>query len=201
MRISSTLGAAVTAVLLSMTMLIPPQVAAHCDTLNGPVIKEAKLALTTGDITPVLKWVKPEHESEIRNVFARTLKVRNQGPDAQDLADSYFFETLVRIHRAGEGAPYTGLKSEPVEAPIAKTDEALESGSVEPLLKMMAAEVSEGIQQRFARATEAKKHAGESVVAGREYVAAYVELTHYIEGLHQVATGGQETGSNSRHAH
>lgn len=178
------------AILICVATLVPTPAAAHCDTLNGPVIAAAKLALNSGDVTPVLKWVKPEHEAEIRQSFARTMKVRGEGAEAQDLADNYFFETLVRLHRAGERAPYTGLKSEPVEPPIAATDKALETGSVEPLVKMVTEDVATGIRERFAHAAEARKHASDSVNAGREYVAAYVELTHYVEGLHEATSGG-----------
>src|SRR5512138_2915043 len=101
--------------LIAFTLLWPRPAAAHCDTMGGPVIADAKVALAKGDLTPVLKWVKPENEPEVRTAFTQTLKVRAQGPEARELADRYFFETLVRIHRAGEGAPYTGLKAEAVE--------------------------------------------------------------------------------------
>ncbi|MFZ1438146.1 MAG: DUF6448 family protein [Candidatus Microthrix subdominans] len=97
----------VTAVLGAILAARP--VLAHCDTADGPVVAAAKVALEKGDITPVLKWVKPAAESEIRAAFTRALAVRQKGPDAQALADQFFFENLVRIHRAGEGAPYTGI--------------------------------------------------------------------------------------------
>ena len=74
---------------------------AHCDTLDGPVVKEAQLALEKGDVTGLLKWVRKEHEQEIRDAFARSLAVRVKGKEARELADRYFFETLVRVHRAG----------------------------------------------------------------------------------------------------
>lgn len=193
----SALRVAVTTIVIGMAMLVPSPMAAHCDTLGGPVIAAAKLALKTGDVTRVLKWVKPEHEAEIRNAFARTMKVRNQGPEAQELADSYFFETLVRVHRAGEGAPYTGIKAEPVEPPIAATDKALETGSVEPLVKMVTNEIANGIRQRFAHTAEVRKHADDSVAAGREYVTAYVELTHYVEGLHKAGSGADLHGGDT----
>ena len=93
---------------------------AHCDTLDGPVVLTAKSALEKGDITPVLKWVRKTDEKEIQELFNKTLIVRKQGKEAGELADMYFFETLVRIHRAGEGAPYTGLKAAgAVEASVA----------------------------------------------------------------------------------
>ena len=86
-------------------MISTYRVSAHCDALDGPVVKEAQLALEKGDVTPLLKWVTKEQENDIRNAFAQTLSVRTKGKDARELADRFFFETLVRVHRAGEGAP------------------------------------------------------------------------------------------------
>jgi hypothetical protein len=97
-------------ILIGLALAAARPSAAHCDTMNGPVVAAAQTALRAGDVTPVLKWVRKEHEPEVRAAFARTLKVRATGDDARQLADVYFFETLVRLHRAGEGAPYTGLK-------------------------------------------------------------------------------------------
>lgn len=171
-------------------ILAPRPVLAHCDTVDGPVVAAAKVALETGDITPVLKWVRPEAESEIRAGFARALAVRQKGPDAQALADQFFFENLVRIHRAGEGAPYTGIlpAGTPVEPAIALADQSLDSGNPDELVKAITHHAEEGIRERFARAAAAKKQADTSVAAGREFVEAYVEFTHYVERLHLNAT-------------
>ncbi|TAN40999.1 MAG: hypothetical protein EPN25_05910 [Nitrospirae bacterium] len=167
---------------------IPGIAGAHCDTLDGPVVMTAKAALGKGDITPVLKWVKKEDEKEIRDQFDKTLAVRKQSKEARELADMYFFETLVRIHRAGEGAPYTGLKAAGVVEPsIAAADKALESGSADSLVKMVTAAAAKGIRERFAHAAETKKHADHGVEYGRKFVAAYVEFTHYVERLHMDA--------------
>jgi len=168
--------------------LVPRIAGAHCDTLDGPVVMTAKAALEKGDVTPVLKWVKKEDEKAIRELFKKTLVVRAKGPEAKDLADMYFFETLVRIHRAGEGAPYTGLKREPAEPIIAAADKALESGSVDVLVKHVTDAVAKGIRERYALTAERKKHADESVEKGREFVEAYVEFTHYVERLHMDAS-------------
>ncbi len=108
---------------------------AHCDTLDGPVVMDAREALSRGDVSLVLKWVQPTDEKEITDVFTRALKVRKQGPEAREMADMHFFETLVRVHRAGEGFPYTGLKpsgADPGTA-VRMADKALETGSVEEL--------------------------------------------------------------------
>lgn len=163
---------------------------AHCDTLDGPVVTDAKTALAKKEITPVLKWIKPEHEAELKTAFARTLAVRAQSSEARELADQFFFETLVRVHRAGEGAPYTGLKpaGTKVEPAIAAADQALESDKADALIKTVTDEVTTGIGQRFANAVEKKKHAEHNVEAGREYVAAYVEFVHYVEALDATAT-------------
>lgn len=95
--------------------------------MDGPVILAARAALEQKDITPVLKWVQKDDEGQIKAAFTRTLAVRAKGPEARDLADQFFFETLVRIHRAGEGAPYTGLKpaGTPVEPAIEAADKAI----------------------------------------------------------------------------
>jgi len=185
---------------------LPGQSWAHCDTMDGPVVIAAKQALEKGDVTPVLKWVKQEQEAEIRTVFRKTLVVRKQSAVAKELADLYFFETLVRVHRAGEGEPYTGLKpaGSAVEPGIAAADKAIESGKVESLVKDLTESVAAGIRQRHQRVMETKKHADESVAAGREYGEAYVEFVHYVEPVHQAVAAGAgadaaETKVDERH--
>lgn len=183
---------------------MPDIAGAHCDTLEGPVVMAAKAALEKEDITPILKWVKKEREGEIKEAFKKTLAVRKQSKEAKELADMYFFETLVRIHRAGEGAPYTGLKSEKPEPIIVEADKALESGSVNNLIKYVTNAVADGIKERFAHAKETKKHADESVEAGRKFVEAYVEFTHYVERLYMDATKaahGKPEGTKAEEHH
>ncbi len=183
-----TLGVAL-AILTGILLLHPKAVFAHCDTLDGPVVLAAKAALEKDDVTPVLKWVKPEHEGEIRAAFKKTLAVRSKGPEAKELADMYFFEALVRVHRAGEGAPYTGLKpaGSDLGPAVAGADKALETGDIDSLVKLLTEDAAAGIHKRFHHAFEAKKHAEDSVEAGREFVEAYVEFVHYVERLHNDA--------------
>jgi hypothetical protein len=170
-----------------------PFVFAHCDTLDGPVVKTAKAALEKGDVIPILKWVKEEDETGIRDLFKKTLIVRSKGKEAQELADMYFMETLVRLHRAGEGAPYTGLKPAGIVEPaVVEADKALESGSVDNLVKLVTEAASKGIRERFNKAKEAKKNVDQNVEAGREFVEAYVQFTHYAERLHQDSTAETE---------
>ena len=183
--------AQVISVVTCMALIAMPALSyAHCDTLDGPVVKAAQLALAKADITPVLKWVKPQYEQEIRTAFGKTLAVRQLHKDAQELADRYFFETLVRLHRAGEGAPYTGLKpAGAVEPVVAASDKALETGSVDALVQEVSHRVADGIRTRFAEALALKKNSDQNVTAGREFVRAYVEFIHYVERLHTDAAG------------
>ncbi len=180
----------VAAIFVSGILLFPDRAYTHCDTLAGPVITDAKAALEKGDVTAVLKWVQKKDEAQITAAFNEAAAVRKLSPQAKELADRYFFETLVRIHRAGEGASYTGLKPAAETSPLViAADKAIESGSVENLAKEISEAVSNGIHKRFERVTEAKKHINESVEAGREYVKAYVEFVHYVEGIHVSASG------------
>lgn len=87
-------------------VLMPAAAAAHCDGLDGPVVTAARKALETGNLRLALVWVRERDEPEITAAFEKTMKVRGLGGDARSLADTYFFETLVRVHRAGEGAAY-----------------------------------------------------------------------------------------------
>jgi hypothetical protein len=190
----------------TLWLLVPGFARAHCDTMDGPVVKEARAALEKGDVTPVLKWVRKEDEAEIREMFSKTLAVRSKGPEARDLADMYFFETLVRLHRAGEGAPYMGLKPAGTDLgpAVSGADKALETGSADILVKMLTGEAAKGIQERLNHALEAKKHAGESVDSGRKFVEAYVEFVHYVERLDldakgQAAHHGGEPAAEPQH--
>ena len=156
------------AITFGISILIASKLYAHCDTLDGPVVAAAKMALQKGDVTPVLRWVSKDGEKEVREAFVLTMKVRSQGEDARRLADMHFFETLVRVHRAGEGVPYTGLKpGGTIEPVILAADKSLQQGSVDELAGEVAKAVQDGIRTRFAKAVETKKHADESVEAGR----------------------------------
>ena len=176
------------AVLVVVTLLLfsTQQIHAHCDTLDGPVVISAKEALEKGDVTPVLKWVKKDDEAEIRDAFQKTLAVRAKGPEAKELADIYFYETLVRIHRAGEGAPYAGLKPAGADLgpAIPAADKAIESGNIEPVLKLLTDQVREGVDERFKHVIAKKNFKKDDVTAGREFVEAYVVFMHYVEGVY-----------------
>lgn len=180
-------AAVVFTTLVGIFMLARPAFA-HCDTTRGPVVNAAREALEANDANLVLHWVGPEDEAAVRTAFEHTIKVRALGPDAKELADRYFFETLVRIHRAGEGAPYTGLTDGEPEPIIAATDRAIERGSAEEIEQELVSTVKAGLAERFAAAQAAKNFRAGDVAGGRAFVAAYVLLTHWVEGVFTAAT-------------
>jgi hypothetical protein len=167
-----------------LSVLLAVSAFAHCDTTSGPVIPEAKAALEKGDVTPILKWIKKDNEAEIKAAFAKAVAARAKGPEARELADQYFLETLVRLHRAGEGAPYTGIKDEPVEPIVDMADKALADGSADEMIKKISGHMAAAIKEKFAKVVEAKKNKDKSVEVGREFVEAYVIYMHYVEGIH-----------------
>lgn len=164
-------------------------VMAHCDTMEGPVVIAAKQALEKKDVNLVLIWVREESEPEVKAVFEKALAAGKQGKEAKELADMYFFETVVRLHRAGEGEPYTGLKpaGSHICEVIPAADKALESNSEAALLKMVQDKVKQGVTELFLRVQEKKKNTSQSVEAGREYVDAYVTFMHYVESVYETA--------------
>lgn len=182
---------------IAVALTAPEHAAAHCDTLDGPVIQDARLAIAAKDITPVLKWVKPQDEKVVTTAFQKVLADKGKNPE---VAEHKFFETLVKIHRAGEGAAFTGLKpAGTVEPAVAAADAALASGSPEALMHLVIEDVVAGIKERYEHAAATYQHKDESVAQGREFVAAYVEFTHYVERLHQDATAQGAHGGAGGH--
>ena len=176
-------------------LCLPAQALAHCDTLDGPVIQDARKALAAKDVTPALKWVSQENEPAVKKSFNEALAA--VGTKNADAKQQEFFEDLVKIHRAGEGAPFTGLKpAGAVEPAVAEADKALVSGSSAALVKMVTDAVASGIKERYERAYAAYQHKDDSVAAGREFVAAYVEYTHYVERLY---LGASPKGAHGEH--
>jgi uncharacterized protein DUF6448 len=185
------------AAFVALFLATPHDAAAHCDTLDGPVIQDARKAIEAKDITPILKWVKPKDEKSVRAAFQKVLAGRTKSPEA---AEHKFFAALVKIHRAGEGAPFTGLKpAGAVEPAVAEADKALANGSADALTKLITDDVAAGITKRYEHAAATYKHKDESVAQGRKFVEAYVAYTHYIERLHQDATGKDAHGEHDKH--
>jgi hypothetical protein len=177
----------VLAVVSLVFLLASNTVAAHCDGLDGPVVKAARQALDSGNVNGVLIWVQKNDEAEIKSAFQKAVNIRKLSPAAREMADNYFFETLVRVHRAGEGAPFTGLKpaGRDLGPAVPAGDKAVETGSVEPVVKLLSEAVQKGLREQFKVAMSKKNFNKDNVEAGRQYVGAYVEYIHYVERLYE----------------
>ena len=162
----------------------------HCDSVDGPVVTAARAALEQGDVQRVLPYVSAEAEPELRRVFDLVSSARRLAPRAGEVADSWFFETAVRLHRAGEGAAFTGLKPAGLDVgpviPVAES--ALESGSPDQLVDVLCGIVRDQVERRLAQAMRARGRAGEGVAAAREYVQAALGLQVWAHGLYRQAT-------------
>jgi len=176
-------------ILFMIVLFESNKVFAHCDGMDGPVVTAAKKALETGNINLILIWVQKKDEGEIKKAFQKTLAVRKLNPEAKELADMYFFETLVRIHRAGEGAPYTGLKpaGRDLGPAIPAADKAIVDGKIEPVIKLLTDKMRDGINEYFKHVMAKKNFKKDDVEAGRKYIEAYVIFIHYVEGLYEAA--------------
>ncbi|MDP2365751.1 MAG: DUF6448 family protein, partial [Ignavibacteria bacterium] len=173
---------------------------AHCDSMEGPVVKASQKALETGNINYVFVWVQAKDEKEIKAIFDKVNKVRTLSPEAKELADMYFFETVVRVHRMGEGVGYTGLKPagyQPEEG-IEAADIAIEENSLDRVYAHLSEEHNPKIKDYFAEVQSKKDYNVNDVKAGREYVEAYVHFIHYVEGLFK---GEDVNETHSEHKH
>ncbi len=166
----------------------------HCDTLDGPVVTAAKRALETGKVNLILPYAPEKAEPEIKKAFDRTLAARKIGGEAKELADLWFYETIVRLHREGEGAPYTGLKPAGLDwGPVLpKVDKAIESEDPKEVIGFLSHTVEEQIQGRFKRFLYTKNYDENDVAAAREHVEAMLGLELYSHHLYENIKAGQE---------
>ena len=157
---------------------------AHCDTEDGPAVTDGRRALATGNVNHALKWVSADDEVEVREAFARARTVHALGADAKDLAERYFLDILVRIHRAGEGAGFDGIKPTGTQLPpqVVAADAALDSGSIEPLRGLIPGDRWAELERRFHDAVAKRGYDVDDLSAARDYIAAYVSFFKYAEG-------------------
>lgn len=166
-------------------LLLSTSISAHCDSMEGPVVKASQKALETGNLNYVLVWIKPENETQVTNLFQKVKDVRSLGDNAKELADNYFFETVVRLHRMGEGEPYTGLKPigyQPGKG-IESADKAIETNSIEPVLSILDTKYHSEVTTLFNDLLSKKNYNVDDLSSGREYVASYVHFIHHIAEL------------------
>ena len=193
-------GFASVILVLTFTVLSASQAFAHCDSYDGPVIKDALKAFKQNDVSLVLKWVNAEHEQEIKSLFDKTLKIKKTADkEISQIIETHFLETLVRLHREGEGEPYTGLKPAGSATPVIQmADASIENKSADILVTKLKAHIEKDLREKYQLVQELSKTKDESVEKGRAYVAAYVNYTHTLERM-EGALKGHEGHSAEKH--
>ena len=168
---------------------------AHCDSYDGPVIKEAKEALASNNVKLVLKWIDKADEPEITALFKKTYELKNGDKEIYAIVEKHFLETLVRLHRATEGVGYTGLKSVGSASPIVvMADESIEIKNADKLLSELTAHIEKVVREKYDKVQKLSLVKNDSLEKGRAYVAAYVDYTHTLEGIHEIIEHGPEEG-------
>ena len=163
----------------------------HCDSYDGPVIKDATKALETNNVNLVLKWITVEQESEITSLFNKTYALKSGDKEVYKIVEMHFFETLVRLHRETEGAPYTGLKpAGSTKQIIQMTDTALQEEDIEGFIINLDNHLNIVVQEKYQKVAELYKVKDNSVSEGRAFVAAYVDYTHTIAAIHDIIEHG-----------
>ncbi len=172
-------------IFITLLLFANNTISAHCDSMEAPVVKASQKALETGNLNYALVWIKPEYEPQVRTLFEKVKEVRSLGDNAKELADNYFFETVVRLHRMGEGEPYTGLKPvgyNPGKG-IETADLAIETNSIESVLSLLDPKYHTEVTSSFNDVLSKKNYEVDDVKAGREYVTSYVHFIHQVADL------------------
>lgn len=205
-KIVKTIGTVAAAAALMLIM--PLTASAHCDTMGGPVVADGYKAIESGNINYVLKWVQPEYEKEMKSKFDLIMKMKDLSPEAKEVAEQYFFSELVRVHRAGEGASFDGLKplGTPVDEVVEAADESIAAGNLDPINKMnqeglIPDERMAEIAERFEKVMSLKDYDVNDLEAGREFIEAYVSFFKFAEGEEEHGAQGEVTSHGAEATH
>ncbi|HZP68986.1 MAG TPA: DUF6448 family protein [Pseudolabrys sp.] len=173
----------------------------HCDSMDGPVVSAAREALEKEDVNLILPYVKEDAGADVKHAFDKALKARKSGPAAREVADLYFYETVVRLHRAGEGAPFTGLKPAGLDVgpviPVAEN--AIKSGSPDALVRLLTDTLRHEVEHRFEHMQHLRGHKPGDVAKAREYVEAMLGLEVYSNQLYQAMKSSPHEGAHAHH--
>lgn len=175
----------------------------HCDAKDGPVVQGALRALETEAVEEALCFAPGVAEGEIRAAFDLVMAARKTGAAAREVADSYFAETVVRLHRAGEGAPFTGVKPAGLDVgpviPVA--ERAIKAGSVDELVTLLSETLLHESKRRFDRVMELQTRAERGLPEAREYTTAMLGLQVWSHQLWLAMTAPAHEGNGEHHGH
>lgn len=166
---------------------------AHCDSVDGPVAGAAIEALETGNVNLALPYAPASAEDEIKAAHQMALTARADGKAAAEVADRWFMETVVRLHREGEGATFTGLKPAGINygPVIPAAEKALETGDPTQVKTLLSGAVEHLLEDRFKAAQKVLESTRKTppqtaveVAEARERVNAEFAFIEYAEGIH-----------------
>ncbi|MDD1678839.1 MAG: DUF6448 family protein [Methanomicrobiales archaeon] len=164
-------------------------------------MKACRKALESGNVNYALIWIPEESEPELKAAFDRTFRARKEGREIQEIADDWFFETAIRLHRAGEGEPYTGLKPAGLdEGPVVpRAERAISAEDPADPIQFILHTVEEDLQNRFKHVMNTKKYDVNDVRAGRAFIQAYINFVVYAHHLYLSVTsgGGHKKGGHN----
>lgn len=187
--LKSSFAVVITSILLFSSLTA----SAHCDSYDGPVIKDAVKALEKNNVGLVLKWITPEQENQIISLFNKTYALKSKDNEVYKIVEKHFFETLVRLHRETEGAPYTGLKpAGSTKQIIQMTDNALHEDDIEGFIIKLDDHLNRVVREKYQKVAELLKVKDNSVAEGRAFVEAYVDYTHTIAAIHHIIEHGAD---------
>lgn len=168
----------------TMLLVFTAPAFAHCDSYDGPVIQDALKALEKEEVSYLLKWINEGQEEQITSLFNKTINLKDEDAEIYSIVEKHFLETLVRLHRETENAPYTGLKPAGSAAPIIQmADRSIENEEVNTLLTNLDKHIQAVLTKKFEKVKALSKVKDNSVAEGRAYVAAYVDYTHTLEAI------------------
>ena len=103
--------------------------------MDGPTVIDGQKAMKENNINYALKWVQPKAEKELKEAFELSMKVKDLSPESKQISEKYFLGELVRIHRQGEDASYTGVKAAgtTIDKKVLAADKSIELGNLSPL--------------------------------------------------------------------
>ena len=171
-------------VLLMMMFAFSVPTFAHCDSYDGPVVQDALKALNEKDVRCVMKWIEKDQEAEISALFEKTVAMKDADGEIYAIVKKHFLETLVRLHREMEGAPFTGLKAAGSTAPIIQmADQSIANGNANTLLGNLNKHIERVISEKYEKVNRLSRLKDQSTADGRAYVEAYVDYTHTLEAI------------------
>jgi hypothetical protein len=168
----------------------------HCDTLDGPIVKACRKAFEVDNVKFALPWVPESDEGEVREAFKRVQRVRKKwDSESSDISELWFFELVVRLHRAGEDEPFTGLRPAGLDwGPVLPlTDKAKATGDPGEVIKLITGEVEHELFERFMNMTKKKNFDPNDVSKAREYVHAELDFVLFAHRLWSFVESGGAT--------